>query len=134
MNHYRRAILRDHWTIARAQGKTEKARSAFEASRKEFEGWLAQRPDEPTALADRAVAMAGLGWTMRPWAKSLVAAERWPMARDPVDAAKVATSTAIVYSWLGDREAAIRQLQAVAAAGRAFARRAASRSPLGRIA
>jgi hypothetical protein len=35
------------------------------------------------------------------------------MTRDPVEAARVATSTAIVYSWLGDREAAIRQLQAV---------------------
>jgi Tfp pilus assembly protein PilF len=42
--------------IARAQGKIEKARTAFQSSRTEFEGWLAQRPDEPTALADRAVA------------------------------------------------------------------------------
>ena len=42
-----------------------------------------------------------------------VAGERWPMTRDPVEAARVATSTAIVYSWLGDREAAIRELQAV---------------------
>ena len=35
------------------------------------------------------------------------------MTRDPVEATRVATATAIVYSWLGDREAAIRQLQAV---------------------
>ena len=35
------------------------------------------------------------------------------MTRDPVETARVSTSTAIVYLWLGDREAAIRELQAV---------------------
>ena len=114
MNHYAQGLYFETvGLIARAQGKIEKARSAFEASRKEYEGWLAQRPDEPTALADRAVATAGLGWHDEATREIAVARERWPMARDPVEAARVATSTAIVYSWLGDREAAIRELQAV---------------------
>ncbi len=114
INHYAQGLYFETiGLIARAQGKAEKARGAFQASRKEYEGWLAQRPDEPTALADRAVATAGLGWHDEAMREIGHAGERWPMARDPVDAARVAISTAIVYSWLGDREAAIRQLQAV---------------------
>ena len=114
INHYAQGLYFETiGLIARAQGKTEKARGAFEASRKEFEGWLAQRPDEPTALADRAVSTAGLGWHDEAMHEIAHAGERWPMARDPVLSARVATSAAIVYSWLGDREAAIGQLQAV---------------------
>jgi eukaryotic-like serine/threonine-protein kinase len=114
INHYAQGLYSETiGMIARAQGKTEKARGAFEASRKEFEGWLAQRPDEPTALADRAVAIAGLGEHDEAMREIAHAGERWPMARDPVLAARVATSAAIVYSWLADREVAIRQLQAV---------------------
>ena len=114
INHYAQGLYFETMgLIARAQGKAEKARGAFEASRKEFEGWLAQRPDEPTALADRAIATAALGWNDEARREIAHAGERWPMARDPVLAARVATSIAIVYSWLGDREAAIRQLQAV---------------------
>jgi TolB-like protein len=114
INHYAQGLYFETiGLIARARGKTEKARGAFEASRKEFEGWLAQRPDEPTALADRAVSTAGLGWHDEAMHEIAHAGERWPMARDPVLSARVATSAAIVYSWLGDREAAIRQLQAV---------------------
>ena len=114
INHYAQGLYSETiGLIARAQGKTEKARGAFEASRIEFEGWLAKRPDEPTALAGRAVATAGLGWHDEARRAIANARERWPLARDPVTAAKVATSAAIVYSWLGDRQAAIRQLQVV---------------------
>lgn len=114
INHYAQGLYSETiGLIARAQGKTEKARGAFEASRIEFEGWLAKRPDEPTALAGRAVATAGLGWHDEARRAIANARERWPLARDPVFAAKVATSAAIVYSWLGDRQAAIRQLQVV---------------------
>ncbi len=114
INHYAQGLYFETiGRIARAQGKTEKARGAFQSSRKEFEGWLAQRPDEPTALAGRAVATAGLGWHDEAMREIALAKERWPNARDPINATGVATLAAIVYSWLGDREAAIRQLQAV---------------------
>ena len=72
MNHYAQGLYFETiGLIARAQGKIEKARSAFEASRKEYEGWLAQRPDEPTALADQRSPRPGLAGTTRLCAKSL---------------------------------------------------------------
>jgi tetratricopeptide (TPR) repeat protein len=95
----------------RAQGQLEKARLAFESSRKEFDSWLAHRADEPMALAYRAVDAAGLGHKDDALREIREMLQKWPPSRNPTSAVQVATQAAIAYAWIGDHDSAIRQLE-----------------------
>ena len=100
-------------TIRRAQGQTEKAMAAFEASRKQFEQWLEQRHDEPLALAYRAVDAAGLGRKDDALREVRDVLDKWPASRNPSRAIEVATQAALAYAWIGEGDSAIQQLEAV---------------------
>jgi serine/threonine protein kinase/Tfp pilus assembly protein PilF len=98
--------------IYRATGQIEKARLAFDGSCKEFEGWLAKRPDEVSALGYHAIATAALGERDKALQEIQQAMELRTPSRNGV-VSSVGTQAAMVYLWTGDREAAIRQLQTI---------------------
>ena len=101
-------------TVLRAQGQQEKARTAFDRAHKDFFEWLTVKdPQEPYALAWIAVLDAGAGRKEQALREGTHAAEVWPLPANPRNGAIVARELAVVYAWTGEREAAIRQLQAI---------------------
>jgi TolB-like protein len=114
VNHFAQGSDHGHLGVAaRAKGDLDKARRAFEVCRDELTAWLQQRPEEPEALARIAIAEAGLGRKDEAVRTIERATEIWPLTREPLRSASVATHAAVVYAWLGDRDRAIAQLQAV---------------------
>ncbi len=101
-------------TIARAQGQKEKARAAFEASKKDFTDWLVQKPQEPKALGYVAICDAALGNKEEALREGRKAQELWPISRDYHAALQVRKQMALVYAWTGDHQAALTQLQELA--------------------
>jgi TolB-like protein/Tfp pilus assembly protein PilF len=100
--------------IARAQGQKEKAQAAFEASKKDFTDWLAQKPEEPKALGYVAICDAALGNKEEALREGRKAQELWPKSRDYHSALQVRKQMALVYAWTGDHQAALAQLQELA--------------------
>jgi serine/threonine protein kinase/Tfp pilus assembly protein PilF len=96
--------------IARAQGLTEKAQSAFQAARDRLVAKLLERPDDPDLLSGLNLADAGLGRKeeARQGAEQVV--RLVPTSRDAVDGPMYVMRLAQVYAWTGDNEAALREL------------------------
>ncbi|MDB6147663.1 MAG: serine/threonine protein kinase with repeat [Spartobacteria bacterium] len=101
-------------TLFRLQGHQDKARTAFDRARKDFSEWLTVKdPHEPYALAWIAVLDAGAGRKEQALREGAHAAEVWPLPANPRNGAIVAREVAVIYAWAGEREKAIRQLQAI---------------------
>jgi len=100
--------------IDRAEKQVDKAHTDFERGRDHFSEWLKRRPNEPMALAFRAVCIAGLGDKETALRESRQVVELWPLSREPITGADVAIQNAVVQDWTGDREAAIHQLETLA--------------------
>jgi TolB-like protein/thioredoxin-like negative regulator of GroEL len=100
--------------IARAQEQREKARAAFEASKKDFIDWLVQKPEEPKALGYVAICDAGLGNKEEALREGRKAQEVSPRSRGDHWSLQVAKQMALVYAWIGDHRAALAQLQELA--------------------
>ena len=100
--------------IARAQGQKEKTRAAFEASKKDFTDWLAQKT--LTTPRRRAISQSA----MRVWEQEEAlragrkAQELSPRSRDYHSSLQVAKQMAVVYAWTGDHRAALAELQELA--------------------
>jgi TolB-like protein/Tfp pilus assembly protein PilF/class 3 adenylate cyclase len=104
--------------IARAQGQNERARGYFESARPGFEDWLANNPVELSEWEGKARAYiaeidAALGRKEDAIREGRHAAELWPMTRDARVAPEIATLLAVTYMWVGERDAALQQLEAI---------------------
>jgi eukaryotic-like serine/threonine-protein kinase len=100
-------------TIARAQGDTEKAKLAFEKARNKLEAALAERPDDPAIISNLAWAYAGLGRKEDALRASQRSVELVPSWRDATEGPFYANMQAQTLAWLGDKEAALKQLTSV---------------------
>jgi TolB-like protein/thioredoxin-like negative regulator of GroEL len=99
--------------VARAQGDSARARSAFQLAHDRMVVQLRQQPDNPELISDLSVADAGLGLKESALREARRAVELCPVSRDAVDAPNYETMLALVYAWTGERDAALTQLAKV---------------------
>jgi TolB-like protein/Tfp pilus assembly protein PilF len=120
---FRRGIeLEKLGRIARFRGEKEKARGYFEAARPLFEEWLAKNPPATTldswhgshAPAYIAEIDAALGRKADAIREGRDVAKLWPLQRDALIGADIQIILAVVYTWSGERDAALQQLMEVA--------------------
>jgi serine/threonine protein kinase/tetratricopeptide (TPR) repeat protein len=100
-------------TIARAQGDKEKAMLAFEKARTKLEAAVAERPDDPATVSNLAWAYAGLGRKEDALRASQRSVELVPSWRDAAEGPFYANMQAQTLAWVGDKDAALKQLAAV---------------------
>jgi serine/threonine protein kinase/tetratricopeptide (TPR) repeat protein len=96
--------------VARASGDAPKARDAFSAARAKTEAKLQDRPADGDLLAFLGLIDAGLARKKEALAEGRRAVELQPISEDAVDGARVITKLAMIYTWLGDNDAAIERL------------------------
>jgi serine/threonine protein kinase/tetratricopeptide (TPR) repeat protein len=97
--------------IARAQGDVSKMRSAFQLARERVLVKLGERPNDPELISELALADAGLGRKASALQEARKAVELCPMSHDAVDGATYGTALAMVYAWIGERDAAMAELE-----------------------
>jgi serine/threonine-protein kinase len=102
-----------HGLIARMQHDTEKARVLFAEARQTYETMLRERGDYPEGLALLAMINAFSGRQEDALRQIRHAVELMPMERDPIAGVELLSQMAIVYAWLGERDKATEQLQAI---------------------
>jgi len=100
-------------SVARAQGNAEKAALLFEKARAALEATLQKRPNEPSSLANLAWAYAGLGRKEDALRASQKSVELIPSWRDAAEGPVYASMQAMSLAWLGEGDAAIKQLTSV---------------------
>jgi tetratricopeptide (TPR) repeat protein len=99
--------------VARWEGDSVKAQSAFMAARNEVEKILAKQPDFAAATSLLGVIDAGLGRKEDALREGRRACELLPISKDAVDGADIATNLAQIYAWTGEKDRAIEQIAAV---------------------
>ncbi len=100
-------------TIARIQGDAAKATLAFERARNKLETVLAERPDDTEAISNLAWAYAGLGRKEEALRASQQSVELVPSWRDATEGPFYANMQAQILAWVGDKDAALKQLSGV---------------------
>ena len=98
-------------TIARAQGDVSRARSLFQIARDRILVKLGERPNDPSLFSDLSLADAGLGRKETAIEEATKAVELCPMSRDAIDGATYESMRGMVYAWIGDRDAAMAELE-----------------------
>ena len=98
-------------TIARARGDVSRARSAFQVVRDRVLAKLGERPNDPELISDLSLADAGLGHRVNALQEARKAVELCPTSHDAVDGATYETALAMVYAWIGERDAAMVELK-----------------------
>jgi TolB-like protein/Tfp pilus assembly protein PilF len=106
---------RAYWegVVARWQGDSAKAQSAFMAARSEVEKLLAKQPDFPAAISLLGVIDAGLGRKEQAIQEGLHACELLPISKDAISGVALAINLAQIYTWTGEKHRAIEQIEAV---------------------
>jgi TolB-like protein/predicted Zn-dependent protease len=94
--------------VARAEGNSEKARAAFLDARKGCETLIANHPRDGLYLSQAAIVDAALGRKEEALREIQKALE---LEKDPLQRVVILLHEAMVYSRLGDREQAFRQLE-----------------------
>ena len=97
--------------IARAEGDKAKATAAFTAARAVFEARLSKRPNDPRTLAVLAQVDANLGNKDLALQEAQKAVTLMPVSKDAYDGPLVLQGLAQVYTWTGDYDLALNQLQ-----------------------
>ncbi|MGI8957981.1 MAG: protein kinase domain-containing protein [Chthoniobacterales bacterium] len=100
-------------TIARSQGDTQKSQQAFEKARQYLEALLEKHPHEASTLIDLAWAYAGLGRGDDALRSSEEAVQLVPTWRDGAEGPAYAGMRAQILGWLGNKDAALDQLEAL---------------------
>jgi TolB-like protein/class 3 adenylate cyclase/Flp pilus assembly protein TadD len=105
---------RTYWegVVARWEGDSTKARSAFSAARTQMEKILQGQPDFAAALSLLGMIDAGLGRKEAAIREGRRACELLPMSKDAVDGVGFVVNLAQVYAWTGEKDRAIEQLNA----------------------
>lgn len=106
---------RSYWEgiSARLQGDEAKAKIAFSVARAEVEKIVQEQPDYPAALSLLGMIDAGLGLKEESLREGRRACELLPVAKDSVDGAALAVNLAHIYAWVGEKDLAIEQVEAV---------------------
>jgi serine/threonine protein kinase/Tfp pilus assembly protein PilF len=99
--------------VARCQGDSAKARTAFTAARKEVEKIVEQQPEFAAALSLLGMIDAGLDRKEEALREGRRACELLPISKDAIDGADLAINLAQIYAWAGEKDLAIQQIEAV---------------------
>ena len=98
--------------VARWQGDSSKARSAFTAARTAMEKTLQEQPNFAAALSVLGMIDAGLGQKEDAIREGRRACELLPISKDAVDGVAFVVNLAQIYAWTDERDLAIEQLNA----------------------
>ena len=96
--------------IARAQNDLPKSRAAFAEARETIETKLKATPGDASLLGILGLTNAALGSNDEALAEGRHAVELRPLSHDAVDGASVTTTLAMIYAWIGDIDASIKEL------------------------
>ena len=96
--------------VARWQGDSAKARSAFTVARTAMEKILGEQPDFAAALSLLGMIDAGLGRKEEAIREGRRACELLPISKDAVDGVAFVVNLAQIYAWTGEKDLAIEQL------------------------
>ena len=99
--------------VARCQGDSAKARTAFTAARREVEKTVEQQPDFAAALSLLGMIDAGLERKEEALREGRRGCELLPISKDAIDGADLAINLAQIYAWTGEKDRAIEQIAAV---------------------
>ena len=99
--------------VARCQGDSAKARTAFTAARREVEKTVEQQPDFAAALSLLGMIDAGLERKEEALREGGRGCELLPISKDAIDGADLAINLAQIYAWTGEKDRAIEQIAAV---------------------
>jgi tetratricopeptide (TPR) repeat protein len=97
--------------IARAEGDKTKAAAAFTAARVILESRLKNKPNDPRTLAVLAQVDANLGNKELALQEAQKAAALMPVSKDAYDGPLILQGLAQVYTWTGDHDRALDELQ-----------------------
>jgi len=100
--------------VARLQGDSAKARTAFTAARTEVEKVVKQQPDFAAALSLLALVDAGLDRKEEALREGRRACELLPISKDAIDGADLAINLAQIYAWSGEKDLAIEKIAELA--------------------
>jgi len=99
--------------IARWEGDSAKAQSAFSAARSEVEKDLEKQPNFAAALSLMAVIDAGLARKNDAIREGRRACELLPISKDAIDGVALAVNLAQIYAWTGEKDLAIEQIATI---------------------
>src|ERR1051326_112952 len=102
--------------VARCQGDSAKARTAFTAARSEVEKTVNKQPDFAAALSLLGMIDAGLDRKEDALREGQHACELLPISKDAIDGDVLAVNLAQIYAWTGEKDHAIEQIAAVESA------------------
>jgi tetratricopeptide (TPR) repeat protein len=108
-------IPRAYWegVVARWQGDSTKAKSAFTAARNEVAKIVEKQPDFAGALSLLGLIDAGLGRKEEALREGRRACELLPISKDAITGAAWAVNLAQIYAWVDEKDLAIEQVAAV---------------------
>jgi TolB-like protein/Tfp pilus assembly protein PilF len=106
---------RAYWegVVARWQGDSAKAQSAFITARSEVEKILTKEPDFAAAISLLGVIDAGLGKKEQALQEGRRACGLLPVSKDALTGVALAVNLAQIYAWTGEKDLAIEQIAAV---------------------
>jgi len=109
------SIPYSYWegVVARWQGDSGMAQTAFAAARIEVEKTMDKQPDFPVALSLLGMIDAGLGRKEEALREGRRACELVPITKDAVDGVEFAINLAQIYAWTGEKDLAIEQIEMV---------------------
>ena len=99
--------------VARCQGDSAQARSAFVAARTEVQKIVEQQPDFAAALSLLGMIDAGLDKKEEAVREGQRACELLPISKDAIDGTFLAINLAQIYAWIGDKDHAVEQIAAL---------------------
>jgi TolB-like protein/class 3 adenylate cyclase/Flp pilus assembly protein TadD len=99
--------------VARCQGDSARARTAFTAARREVEKTVEQQPDFAAAFSLLGMIDAGLERKEEALREGRRGCELLPISKDAIDGADIAINLAQIYAWGGEKDRAIEQIAAV---------------------
>ena len=99
--------------VARCQGDSAQARSAFAAARTEVQKIVNQQPDFAAALSLLGMIDAGLDKKEEAVREGQRACELLPISKDAIDGTFLAINLAQIYAWIGDKDHAVEQIAAL---------------------
>jgi TolB-like protein len=100
--------------VARARGDKQKAMAAFVAARGKRQAASGDKPKDAPYFADIAKLDAGLGRKEEAISEARRAVELDPITRDALHGPDWVANLALVYTWTGERDRALEQLEKVA--------------------